>query len=81
MYYWFRMPAGLDFVQAAALPMAVETAYRGIDTLGVRSGQTVLVHGAGTTVGFAAVQIALMRGARVVAKPSKSVRVGVPTAN
>ncbi|WP_208629888.1 NADP-dependent oxidoreductase [Paenibacillus ferrarius] len=67
MYYWFRLPAGLDFVQAAALPMAVETAYRGIDTLGVRSGQTVLVHGAGTTVGFAAVQIALMRGARVVA--------------
>ena len=38
-----------------------------IDILGVRSGQTVLVHGAGTTVGFAAVQIALMRGARVVA--------------
>ncbi|SFF16577.1 NADPH:quinone reductase [Paenibacillus catalpae] len=67
MYYWFRMPAGLDFIQAAALPMAVETAYRGIDTLGVRSGQTVLVHGAGTTVGFAAVQIVLMRGARVVA--------------
>ncbi|GGA37807.1 oxidoreductase [Paenibacillus physcomitrellae] len=67
MYYWFRMPAGLDFVQAAALPMAVETAYRGIDTLGVKSGQTVFVHGAGTTVGFAAVQIALMRGARVIA--------------
>ncbi|MGC6585269.1 NADP-dependent oxidoreductase [Paenibacillus sp. Dod16] len=67
MYYWFRMPAGLDFVQAAALPMAVETAYRGIDTLGVKSGQIVLVHGAGTTVGFAAVQIALMRGARVIA--------------
>lgn len=67
MYYWFRIPAGLDFVQAAALPMAVETAYRGIDSLGVGSGQTVLVHGAGTTVGFAAVQIALMRGARVVA--------------
>ncbi|MFD0696216.1 alcohol dehydrogenase catalytic domain-containing protein [Paenibacillus sp. GCM10027628] len=39
MYYWFRMPVGLDFVQAAALPMAVETAYRGIDSLGVRSGQ------------------------------------------
>ena len=67
MYYWFRMPAGLDFVQAAALPMAVETAYRGIDTLGVKSGLIVLVHGAGTTVGFAAVQIALMRGARVIA--------------
>ncbi|QOS79533.1 NADP-dependent oxidoreductase [Paenibacillus sp. JNUCC31] len=67
MYYWFRIPDGLDFVQAAALPLAVETAYRGIDTLGLRSGQTILVHGAGTTVGFAAVQIALMRGARVIA--------------
>lgn len=48
MYSWFRMPAGLDFVQAAALPMAVETTYRGIDTLGVSSDQTVLVHGAST---------------------------------
>ncbi|MFE6076503.1 NADP-dependent oxidoreductase [Paenibacillus sp. NPDC057886] len=67
MYYWFRIPDGLDFVQAAALPLAVETAYRGIDTLGLRSGQTILVHGAGTTVGFAAVQIALMHGAHVVA--------------
>lgn len=67
MDHWARIPAGLDFVQAAALPLAVETAYRSIDFLGVRSGHTLLVHGAGTMVGFAAVQIALMRGARVVA--------------
>lgn len=64
---WFPRPPGLDPVQAAALPMAVETAYRGVDTLGVRDGTTVLVHGAGTTVGYAAVQIALLRGARVIA--------------
>ncbi|WP_329053947.1 NADP-dependent oxidoreductase [Amycolatopsis sp. NBC_01488] len=64
---WFARAQGLDAVQAAALPMAVETAYRGIDTLGVRGNQTVLVHGAGTTVGYAATQIAIERGARVIA--------------
>ncbi|CAK7285535.1 NADP-dependent oxidoreductase [Streptomyces misionensis] len=64
---WFPRPPGLDPVDAAALPMAVETAYRGLDEIGVRDGTTVLVHGAGSTVGYAAVQIALRRGARVVA--------------
>lgn len=64
---WARMPAHLDFAPAAALPMAVETAYRSLDQLGVKAGKSLLVHGAGTTVGFAAVQIALLRGARVFA--------------
>lgn len=64
---WFSRPAALAPAAAAALPMAVETAYRGLDDLGVRSGLTVLVHGAGSTVGYAAVQIALLRGARVIA--------------
>src|SRR5690242_14712693 len=63
---WFPRPPGLGAVGAAALPMAVETACRGLDALGVRDGMTVLVHGAGTTVGYAAVQMALRRGARVV---------------
>lgn len=74
--HWARIPDGLDFRQAAALPMAVVTAHGSLDVLGVRcdpvdgeveSRQTVLVHGAGTTVGFAAVQIALRRGAQVIA--------------
>jgi NADPH:quinone reductase-like Zn-dependent oxidoreductase len=47
--------------------MAVETACRGVDILGVSAGHKFMVHGAGTTVGFAAVQMALMRGARVIA--------------
>jgi NADPH:quinone reductase-like Zn-dependent oxidoreductase len=64
---WFPRPPGLDPPAAAALPMAVETAYRGLDALGVRDGATVLVHGAGTTVGYAAAQIALQHGARVIA--------------
>jgi NADPH:quinone reductase-like Zn-dependent oxidoreductase len=65
--HWARVPANLDLVQAAALPMAVETAYRHLDLLRVTAGQSVLVHGAGSAVGFAAVQIALLRGARVIA--------------
>jgi NADPH:quinone reductase-like Zn-dependent oxidoreductase len=69
---WFPRPPGLDPVDAAALPMAVETAYRGLADLGVAAGGTVLVHGAGTTVGYAAVQIAARRGAHVLATAGKT---------
>ena len=65
--FWAPLPSGLDFVQAAALPMAVEVAYRSLENLKVTAGQTLLIHGAGTMMGFAAVQMALMRGARVIA--------------
>ena len=67
LQYWTPVPAGLDAVHAAALPMAVAIAYGSLDCLGVTSGQTVLINGAGTTVGFAAVQMSLLRGARVIA--------------
>ena len=64
---WTPVPRGLDLVDAAALPMAVETACRSLDILAVAAGGTVFVYGAGTMIGFAAVQMALMRGARVIA--------------
>jgi NADPH:quinone reductase-like Zn-dependent oxidoreductase len=67
MDHWARVPAGLDLTQAAALPMAVETAYRSLSQLRVSAEHTILIHGAGTTIGFAAVQMALIRGARVIA--------------
>ena len=67
MNHWTRIPPGLDPLRAAAVPMAAETAYRSLENLAVAAGQVLLVHGAGTTVGFAAVQLALLRGARVVA--------------
>lgn len=71
MDVWFPRPEALEPAAAAALPMAVETAHRGLDGLGVRRhaahGLTVLVHGAGSTVGYAATQIALRYGARVIA--------------
>ncbi len=64
---WTAVPDGLDLVHAAALPMAIETATRCLDLLGVTGRQTLLVHGAGTVIGLAAVQMARMRGARVIA--------------
>jgi NADPH:quinone reductase-like Zn-dependent oxidoreductase len=64
---WARVPAKLDLVQAAALPMAIETAYRHLSLLHVAAGQTIVINGGGTMMGFAAVQMALLRGARVIA--------------
>ncbi|MGW0345164.1 NAD(P)-dependent alcohol dehydrogenase [Streptomyces anthocyanicus] len=60
------VPEGMAFEQAAALPMAAVTALRGIRTVGrVRSGQRVLVNGAGGGVGTFAVQIAAVLDAEV----------------
>jgi NADPH:quinone reductase-like Zn-dependent oxidoreductase len=67
MDHWTPVPAGLDLTQAAALPMALETAYRHLAQLKLSPEHTILIHGAGSTIGFAAVQIALIRGARVIA--------------
>lgn len=64
---WARIPEGVTAEQAAALPMAAETAWRALDDLGVQPGELLLVHGAGTTVGEAAVRLALHRGVRVIA--------------
>lgn len=65
-----RIPGSLDFAGAAALPVAVETAVRTLDAVGVGEGMTVLVNGAAGAVGSAAVQIAVSRGARVIGTAS-----------
>jgi NADPH:quinone reductase-like Zn-dependent oxidoreductase len=67
MDHWFAVPEGLDLTQAAALPMALSTASWHLARLGLSSNHTILINGAGTTIGYAAVQIALIRGARVIA--------------
>jgi NADPH:quinone reductase-like Zn-dependent oxidoreductase len=59
-------PAGMGWAVAAGLPVAVETAVRALDMLGVSAGQTVLVNGAAGGVGSAAVQFARARDASVV---------------
>jgi NADPH:quinone reductase-like Zn-dependent oxidoreductase len=64
--YYAPIPPSLDFPGAAALPAAVETATRALDQLGGGSGSSLLVNGASGSVGSAAVQLAVVRGARVI---------------
>ncbi|WP_158896259.1 NADP-dependent oxidoreductase [Amycolatopsis anabasis] len=67
MAAWARVPEGVTAEQAAALPMAAETAWHALDDLGIQPGELLLVHGAGSTVGEAAVRFALHRGIQVIA--------------
>lgn len=64
------VPPSLDFAGAAALPAAIETATRALDQLGVRHGFSLLINGASGSVGSAAVQLAVARGARVIGTAS-----------
>ncbi|MFD6162386.1 NADP-dependent oxidoreductase [Nocardia sp. NPDC060256] len=64
--YYAPIPPSVGFAEAAALPAAMETAARALDQLGVEAGRTVLINGASGTVGSAAVQLAVARGARVI---------------
>ncbi|THA50363.1 NADP-dependent oxidoreductase [Streptomyces sp. A1136] len=63
-------PAGLSFEQAAALPVAGETAQRVLDLLRVKAGETLLVHGAAGAVGSVAVQLAVAAGVTVIGTAS-----------
>jgi len=64
-------PTELDFVEAAAVPLAGLTAWQAlVETAGLEEGQTVLVHAAAGGVGHFAVQIAVARGAKVIATAS-----------
>lgn len=65
-----RKPAGLGWETAAALPVALETADRVLDTLGVTAGETLLVHGAAGAVGAFGAQLAVARGATVIGTAS-----------
>ncbi|KAA2264833.1 NADP-dependent oxidoreductase [Solihabitans fulvus] len=68
-------PAGIDHVQAAALPVAALTAWQAlVDTADVRPGQRVLVHAAAGGVGHLAVQIAKALGAYVIGTASTAKR-------
>lgn len=61
-----RMPDGLSFTDAAAVPEAFLTAYDAMVQGRLAAGDCVLVHAVGSGVGTAAVQIARAIGARAV---------------
>jgi putative PIG3 family NAD(P)H quinone oxidoreductase len=52
-----RIPEGLSVVDAAALPEAFITAHDALVQAEMRAGESVLVHGVGSGVGLAAVQV------------------------
>ena len=65
------VPPSLGFAAAAGLPVAVETAVRTLDLLGVGPDTTLLINGATGGVGSTATQIARSRGARVIGTAGK----------
>src|SRR5713226_3343024 len=64
-------PKPLTFEEAAAVPLAAETAWQALfDTAKLSAGQSVLIHGGSGGVGTFAIQIAKARGAKVFATAS-----------
>ena len=62
------LPASLSFEEGAAVPLSFLTAWHMLVARAeLRTGETVLIHEAGSGVGSAAVQIAKLWGARVIA--------------
>lgn len=71
-----RIPAHLAVEQAAALPMALGTAYNSLFAAGrLRAGETVLVHGVGGGVAQIGLQLAAAAGATVIATSSDEAKL------
>jgi NADPH:quinone reductase-like Zn-dependent oxidoreductase len=64
--YYAPIPRSLGFGEATVLPGAVETSTRALDALGVGVGSSLLINGAAGSIGSAAVQFSVLRGARVI---------------
>ncbi len=69
---WAAKPASIDWAVAAAAGVSGETAERGLRLLDVKAGDTLFIDGGAGGVGAVAVQIALARGARVIASASEA---------
>jgi NADPH:quinone reductase-like Zn-dependent oxidoreductase len=66
-----HVPKGFTLTDAGAIGTTGLTAIQGIDdALHLKSGQTILIHGASGGVGVLAVEFAKLRGARVLATAS-----------
>jgi len=63
-----RLPSGISFEEAAAFPLVFLTAWHMlVSRAGLKDGETVLVHAAGSGVGHAAIQIAKLHNLTVLA--------------
>lgn len=67
------LPESFSFAEGASFRVAATTAYHALaDRAGLKSGETLLVHGAGGGVGLAAVEFGKLTGARVIACASSA---------
>jgi NADPH:quinone reductase-like Zn-dependent oxidoreductase len=63
----YRIPQGIDFARACAMPTNYSTAWHALVVTGrLAIGETVMIHGAGSGISMAAIQIAKKAGARVI---------------
>ena len=70
-------PKNLSWEEAAALPLTTVTAWHMLVTrASVQPGEDVLVHAAGSGVGSIGIQVAKLRGARVIATASSEEKLG-----
>jgi NADPH:quinone reductase-like Zn-dependent oxidoreductase len=69
---WAAKPAAVDWAVAAASGVAGETSERGLRLLDVKAGNTLFIDGGAGGVGAVAVQMAVARGAIVVASASEA---------
>jgi len=62
------IPRGLSAIEAAALPETFFTVWSNVFDRGcLQAGETLLVHGGSSGIGVTAIQLAVARGARVIA--------------
>jgi NADPH:quinone reductase-like Zn-dependent oxidoreductase len=73
-----RMPETLSFDQAASVGVNYMAAWCGLEAAGLKTGETVLLIGAGGGVGGAAAQIARRLGARVIGADTREPRPDAP---
>lgn len=72
----YPKPSAFSWAEAAAFPLAAVTAYRGLFSRGgLRSGETVLILGAGSGVSSFAVSLAVQAGARVLVTSSSDAKI------
>ncbi len=68
-----RISSKLDLTEAATLPLVLMTAHNALATVGaLKAGEKVLIHGASSGAGIAAVRIARLLGAGFVAATSRN---------
>ena len=69
---WAVKPPSVDWAVAAAAGVAGEASERGLRLLDVKSGDTIFIDGGAGGVGAVAVQMAVARGAGVIASSSEA---------